>query len=124
MSFLSRLREWGEDNAKKSSPKFVLQELHVWKKKSSVEIGGMFQTDSRAVRFWMDALGVETTEFTPRIMAAARKKKFKTLADYFRSRWKSGFQTMSDELKVSRTTVESYYKVFTEELEKEEGINV
>lgn len=98
--------------------------MHLRKKQSSVEIGEVFGTDSRAVRFWMDALGVETTEFTPRIMAAARKKKFKTLADYFRSRWKYGFQKMSDELKVSRTTVESYYKVFTEELEKEEGINV
>jgi hypothetical protein len=123
MSFLFRLREWGKDSLKRSSPKSALEELHTRRKKSSVEIGGLFQMDSRAVRFWIDALGVETTEFTPRIMSAARKKKFSTLADYFRSRWKLGFQQMSDELKVSRTTVESYYKVFTEELEKE-GANV
>ena len=124
MSFLSRLREWAKDNLEKKGPAAILQHLHLVKKMSSVEIGAQFQTDSRSVRFWVDAFGVETTEFTPRIMTAARKKKFKTLADYFRARWKFGFQKMSDELKVSRTTVESYYKVFTEELEKEEEANV
>lgn len=75
--------------------------------------------DSRAIRFWIDAFGIKTEEFEPRIMSAARRKKFNTLADYFRSRWKLGFQQMSDELKVSRSTAETYYKFFTVELEKE-----
>lgn len=120
MSFLLRLREWGKEGLEKKGPAAILQHLHIVKKMSSGQIGEQFQTDSRTVRFWMDALHVETNEFTPRIISAVKAKKFQTLADYFRSRWKFGFQKMSEELKVSRTTVESYYKVFTEELEKEE----
>jgi len=67
---------------------------------------------------------VETSTFEPRIMAAAKRvkrKRFKSLADYFRARWKDGFNSMAVELGVSRTTVESYYKVFTDEMEKEEA---
>lgn len=124
MSFLLKLRDWGRDNLEKKGLAPILQHLHVTKKMSCVVIGVQFQTESRTVRFWIDAFQIETTEFTPRIVAEARKRKYATLADYFRDHWKSGFQKMSDELKVSRTTVESYYRVFTEELEKEEEANV
>lgn len=124
MGLLANLKAWGEANLSdqpakfRRDPKFVLRHLHVEKGLYPPEIGDVVASESRAVRFWLDAFEIKTNAFEPNIIRAA-KRKFPSLADYFRSRWKGGFHLMCAELKVSRATVESYYKVFIEELEKE-----
>jgi hypothetical protein len=117
MSFLKSLREWGREHLRKSDPGAVLYNLHIKKELSPADIALKFKVPSRAVRFWFDAYTVQTSVFEPRIIRAAKEKKFKSLADYFRARWQVGFQKMSDELGVSRSTVQEYYAVFEEELE-------
>jgi hypothetical protein len=125
MGLLANLKAWGEANLSdqpvkfRRDPKFVLYHLHAERGLYPPEIGDVVASESRAVRFWLDAFEIETNAFEPGIIRAAKKQKFSSLADYFRSRWKRGFHFMCDELKVSRATVESYYKVFIEELEKE-----
>ena len=101
----------------------ALGHLHGEDGLSPAEIGEKFGGEGRAVRFWIDALRVETTAFEPRIIARARKanpkpkkRRFRTLADYFRARGRVGLSSMVRELKVSRTTVEAYYRAFVDGL--------
>jgi hypothetical protein len=120
VSFLSNLKEWGRKH-KAENFGAALVVLHGEQRKTPAEIAEMFSSDSKSVRFWMDAFGVPTQLFEPKIIAAAKQvrgKKYKTLADYFRDNWGIGFSKMSKELNVSRSTVESYYKFFTEEMKE------
>jgi hypothetical protein len=125
MGLLANLKAWGNENLRdyaartRGNPKRTLHHLHVVRGLYPPEIGAILKSEPRAVRFWLDAFHIETNAFEPGIIRAAKMKKFASLADYFRARWKQGFHFMCDELKVSRATVESYYKVFIEELEKE-----
>lgn len=123
MSFLKALREWGKKSIKTTDEGKILAHLHTEKGLSPADIAVKFGVASRSVRFWFDAFDVKTSVFEPRIVLAAKEKKFKSLADYFRARWKFGFQKMSDELGVSRSTVQEYYAVFEEELESKESAN-
>lgn len=117
MSLLADLKSWGRRSRQKTDDlEKILHRLHIEDRLSPADIGAKFDVPDRAqgrsVRFWLDAFGVPSQTLEPQIIRSAREQSFKSLADYFRKRWKVGHQKMSEELNVSRATVELYYKIF------------
>jgi hypothetical protein len=117
MSLLADLKAWGKRSRLKTDDlEKILHRLHIEDRLSPADIGAKFDVPDRAqgrsVRFWLDAFGVPSQTLEPQIIRSAREYRFNSLADYFRDRWKIGHQKMSEELNVSRATVELYYKIF------------
>lgn len=117
MSLLADLKAWGRRSRLKTDDLGkILHRLHIEDSLSPADIGAKFDVPDRAqgrsVRFWLDALGVPSQTLEPQIIRSARDRGFDSLADYFRRWWKKGHQKMSEELNVSRATVELYYKIF------------
>jgi hypothetical protein len=128
MSLLADLKAWGRRSRQKTDDlEKILHRLHIDDGLSPADIGAKFDVPDRAqgrsVRFWLDAFGVPSQTLEPQIIRSARAQSFKSLADYFRKRWKVGHQKMSEELNVSRATVELYYKIFAAGLAELEADN-
>jgi len=129
MSLLADLKAWGRRSRLRTDDlEKILHRLHVEDGLSPADIGAKFEVRDRAkgrsVRFWLDAFGVPSRTLEPKIIRSARAQGFQSLANYFRKWWKKGHQKMSEELNVSRATVELYYKIFAAglaELETDNG---
>jgi len=81
-------------------------------------IGSFLGVENRIIHVWLDEHKIDSPEISPRIIRTAHRVGFACLSDYFTRRGSQCLVLMADDLMVSRSTVESYYRAFIESKEE------
>lgn len=114
-TFLSKIGNLAKRRGMKG-PKELLEHLYNEEHRSPFEIAEEYGTDSRTVRFLLDAFGVQARTMEPVIVRRVRDRKFKSVYEYFLARSTASLLSMEGELGVDASTIASYYDIYVREM--------